>query len=59
MPFGLTKAPASFQDMIDTICNDMERYILYLNDILIHGSNTKAEYHAIVEKVHSNVFNMD
>ena len=51
MPFGLTKAPASFQEMMDTIFKDMEGCILYLDDILIYGGNTEDEHQAIVEKV--------
>ena len=37
--------------MIDTIFEDMEGSIWYLNDILIYGSNTEGEHQAIVEKV--------
>ena len=51
MPFGLTNAPVSFQEMIDTIFEDMEGFIWYLDDILIYGHNTEAVYQATVEKV--------
>ena len=51
MLFGLTNAPASFQEMMDTIFKDMEGCIWYLNDILIYGGDTEAEHQAIVEKV--------
>ena len=49
--FGLTNAPVSFQEMMDTIFKDMEGCIWYLNDILIYSGNTEAEHQAIVEKV--------
>ena len=48
---GLTNAPVSFQEMMDTIFQDMEGCIWYLNDILIYGGDTEAEDQAIVEKV--------
>ena len=51
MPFGLTNALASFQEMKDTIFQDMEGYIWYLDDILIYGGDTKAEHQDIVQKV--------
>ena len=51
MQFGLTNAPASFQDIIDTIFKDMEGCIWYLDNLLIYGGNTQAEYQAINEKV--------
>ena len=51
MPFGCTNAPASCQEMRDTIFEDMKEYIWYLDDMLIYSGNTKAEYQAIVEKV--------
>ena len=46
MPFGLTNAPASFQEMMDTIFGDLENagVLWYLDDVLIYGGNTKAEY---------------
>ena len=51
MPFSLTNAPASFQEMMDTIFKDMEECIWYLDDILTYGSDTEAEHQAIVEKL--------
>ena len=51
MPFDLTNAPASFQEIIDTIFKDMEACIWYLEDILIYAGDTEAEHQAIVEKV--------
>ena len=36
---------------MDTIFKDMEGCIWYLDDIVIYGSDTEAEYQAIVEKV--------
>ena len=51
MPCGLTNAPASLQEMMDTIFKDMEGCICYLDDILIYGGDTEAEHQAIVEKV--------
>ena len=51
MPFSLTNAPASFQEMMDTIFKDMEECIWYVDDIPIYGGNTKAEHQAIVKKV--------
>ena len=51
MPLGLTNAPVSFQEMMDTNFKDMEGYIWYLQDILIYGGDTEAEHQAIVENV--------
>ena len=51
MPFGFNNAPASFQEMMDTIFKDMEGCIWYLDDILIPGDDTNGKHQAIVEKV--------
>ena len=51
MAFVLTNAPATFQEMRDTIFKDMEGCIWNLDNILIYGGDTKAEHQAIVEKV--------
>ena len=51
MPFRVTNALASFQEIIDTIFKDMEACIWSLYNILIYGDNTEAEHQAIVEKV--------
>ena len=51
MLFGLTIAPGSFQEMLDTIFNDMEGCICYLKHILIYGGDTEAERQGTVEKV--------
>jgi len=51
MPFGLMNAPASFQEMMDTIFKDVEGCVWYLDDILIFGGKTEEEHQAIVEKV--------
>ena len=51
MLLGLTNAPASFQEMMDTIFKDMEGCIWYLVDIRIYGGDTEAEHQAIVEEV--------
>ena len=51
MPFALTKATASFQEITDAIFKDMEGCIWYLDDILIYGGDTDTEHLAIVEKV--------
>ena len=51
IPFGLTNAYASFQEMMDMIFKDMEEYIWYFDDIFICGGNTEVEHQAIVEKV--------
>ena len=51
MPFALTNAPVSFQEIMDTIFQDMEGCIWYHDDILIYGGDMEAEHQAIVEKV--------
>ena len=51
MLFSLTNAPASFQEIIDTIFKDMDGCIWYFDDILIYGGNTEAEHQATSEKV--------
>ena len=37
--------------MMDAIFKDMEGWIWYLNDVLIHGGYTKAEHQSIVKQV--------
>ena len=49
--FGRTNAPALFQEMMDTIFKDMEECIQYLDDILVNGTNTKAEHQPTFEKL--------
>ena len=44
MLFGLTNAPALFQEMIHTIFKGIEGYIWHVNTILIYGGNTEAEH---------------
>ena len=51
MPYGLTNATGTVQEMKDTIFKDMEACVWYLNDILIHGGNMEEEHQKIVEKV--------
>ena len=51
IPFGLTNNPASCLEMIDTIFKDIERYIWYLDDILIYGSNAAAKHQVTVKIV--------
>jgi len=51
MPFGLMNAPASFQEMMDTIFKDVEGCVWYLDDILIFEGKTEEEHQALVEKV--------
>ena len=51
MPFGLTKALALFQEMMDTIFKAMKGCICYLHDILTYGGNIQAKHYAIVEKL--------
>ena len=51
MPFGLMNAPATFQEMMDTIFGDLEGVIWYLDDILIFGGETEADHQKLVEEV--------
>ena len=53
MPFGLMNAPASFQEMMDTIFADLAELgvVWYIDDILIYGGKTEAEHQKIIEKV--------
>ena len=44
MLFGLTNAPALFQEMMNIIFKDMEECIWYLDDILIYGGDIEVEY---------------
>ena len=50
-PFRLTNAPATLQEMIDVVFEDMEACIWYLDDILIYGGETEGEHQRLVEKV--------
>ena len=52
MPFGLAKAPATFQNMKNEIFKDMIDLgvVIYLNDILIY-SETKQDHVALVKRV--------
>ena len=51
MQFGLTNAPATFQEMMDTIFKDEGRCVWYMDDILIYGGTTEAEHQPFVDKV--------
>ena len=51
MPFGFTKAPATLQEMPDTIFKDEECCVGYMDDILIYGAETEAEHQSHVEKI--------
>ena len=51
MPFRLTNAPASFQEMMDEIFDGLDGVIWYLDDILIYRGSTEEEHQKIVEQV--------
>ena len=51
MPFELTNAPATFEEMMHTLFKDMEGYVWYLDDILIYVVHTEEEHQKIVQKV--------
>ena len=51
MAVGLTNAPASFQEMMDTIFIDMDGCIWYLDAILTIAGEINAEHQAIVEQI--------
>ena len=51
MLFILTNAPASFQEMMDTICKDMQGCVSVINNIFTCGGNIEAEYKARMKKV--------
>ena len=44
MPFGITNASASFQEMMDEIFKGEEKVLWYLDDMLIHGGATEEEH---------------
>jgi len=52
MPFGLVKAPATFQLMMNKILHEFldQGVVVYLDDILIY-SKTHAEHVTMVKKV--------
>ena len=51
MLFALTNTSASFQEMMDEIFKDVEGVVCCLDDILIYGRLTEAEYQQVVEQV--------
>ena len=51
MPFGLMNAPATLQEMMDTIFKDEAGCVGYMDDIRIYGETTEAEHPAFVAKV--------
>src|SRR5882672_7092019 len=54
MLFGLTNSPAMFQMMMNDIFReliDKGVVVIYMDDILIFGGQTKEEHHAIVVRV--------
>ena len=51
MPFALTNAHATFQEMMDTIFSNEEGCAWYMDDIRIYGGQTEAEQQAYVEKI--------
>ena len=44
-------APASFQEMMDTIFADIEGVIWYIADILVYRGSIEVEHQRIVERV--------
>ena len=51
MPFALTNAYATVQEMMDTILQGEEGGIWYMDDIRIYRGTTEAEHQAFVENV--------
>lgn len=51
MPFELANAPATLQEMMNTVFPNMEGCISYLENILIYRGDTENEYQQLVEKV--------
>ena len=51
MQFVLLNASATFQEMMDTIFEHEDGCGWYMDDILIYGGTTEAEYQAFVETV--------
>jgi hypothetical protein len=53
MLFGLTNAPASFQDMINHILNDVldTGVVIYFDDIVIYTTNEEIQYELVKEVV--------
>src|SRR5467141_5122306 len=54
MFFGLTNSPATFQTMMNDIFRELIDegvVVIYMDNILIFGSQTKEEHHAIVVRV--------
>ena len=53
MPFSLTNAPASFQEMMDEIFEGDDEYgmLWYIDNMLIHGGKTEEEHQRLVEYV--------
>ena len=39
MPFGLKTAPATFQRMMDKLFSDMDKVIIYMDDLLAFGNS--------------------
>ena len=39
LPFGIASAPAIYQQLMDTILQDIPHVICYIDDILVTGSN--------------------
>jgi hypothetical protein len=60
MPFGLTNPPASFQDMMNHIWNDLldKGVVVYIDDILIYAKNTE-QHDKLVEEVLARLANND
>ena len=50
-PFGLPNAPATLQEMMDTIFMDEQSCAWYMYDILIYVAQTEAEHQAYLEKI--------
>src|SRR5882724_8245282 len=54
MFFGLTNSPATFQTMMNNIFRELIDegvVVIYMDDILIFGGQTKEEHHTIVVRV--------
>ena len=50
IPLGPTNASSLFLKMKDSVFNDMEAHICYLDNILTYPCNTEDEHKAIVDK---------
>ena len=52
LPFGITSAPEIFQFKRNELLKRLEGVVVYMDDILVYGSNMKEHYECLSKVLH-------